>query len=123
MKSIIKMFIVVVSMIVMGSCEKDQSDVDIQSCNLSNLVKDVSDLEGTVWFNSSTNSYAIYVSIPGSYDSQDVGIVCNLPEKYQVDGLKIVFNGKYFIYEKDVLLTPSGQTYYYLELSNIRSKN
>ena len=124
MKTITKMVLIVISIIMMGSgCEKDQSNIDIKSCNLSNMVKPASNLRGTVWFKSSINSYAIYVGVEGSYDSQDVGIVCNLPEKYQVDGLKIMFSGKYFKYEKDIFQQLPGQTYYILELSKIELEN
>lgn len=114
------MIFILTSTILMGSgCEKDQLAVDLTPCNLSDMIKPVSNSKGMVWFNSSINSYIIYVGIEGTYDSQDVGVVCNLPTKYQVNGLKVIFSGKYFKYQKDVLQKLPGQTYYNLELSKI----
>lgn len=120
MKIIVKIALIITSTIMMGTgCEKNQTNIDIKSCDLSDMVKTASNLKGTVWFNSSINSYAVHVSIEGSYDSKDIGIACNLPEKYEVDGLKIIFSGKYFKYEKNIFQYIPEETYYTLEVSKI----
>ncbi len=120
MKSIKIIPLIIASIIMMGNgCKDDELNIEIKSCNLSNIIKTTSDLEGTIWFNSPLNSYAIYVGIAGSYDSQDVGIACNLPEKYKIDGQKIIFSGNYAKYDKVVPQKIPGQTYYVIELTRI----
>ncbi|HYK76771.1 MAG TPA: hypothetical protein VEV16_07330 [Daejeonella sp.] len=121
MRALIKISVIVILIMAIGSsCEKDIVATEIKPCNLSNSIKSASNLHGVVGLNSSVNSYAIHVSIQGTYDSQDVGFVCNLPEKYRVDGLKIVFSGKYFKYENKDLQQIPGQSYYILELDEIQ---
>ena len=112
--------IIFVTFFIMSSgCKKEQLISELASCNLSNIIKSTSNTEGTIWFNTSQNSYAIYVGISGDYDTQDVGIVCNLPEKYKVDGQKIIFSANYSKYDKFVYQLIPGQTYYNLELISI----
>lgn len=113
-------YIVLSFLLTTGSgCKEDEVVSEIKSCNLTNIIKTTPNVEGTIWFNSSLNSYAIYVGITGSYDSQDVGIVCNLPEKYKVDGQKITFSGNYAKYNKVIQQQIPGQTYYVIELNKI----
>lgn len=104
----------------MGSgCKDDEPLSEIKSCDLTNIIKTSKNVEGTIWFNQSLNVYAIYIGISGTYDSQDVGIVCNLPDKYKVDGQKILFSGNYAKYDKDVAQKIPGQTFYIIELTKI----
>lgn len=113
-------YIILSLLLIIGNgCKKGQFVGELESCNLSNIIKTTSDTKGTMYFNSSLNSYAIYVGIEGTYDSQDVGIVCNLPEKYKVDGQKIIFSGNYSKYDKVVQQQIPGQTYYNIELIRI----
>ena len=120
MKSIKIIALIITSIVIMGSgCKDDELISEINSCKLTNIIKTTTDLEGTIWFNSSLNSYAIYVGISGTYDTQDVGIVCNLPEKYKVDGQKIVFSGNYAKYDQVIPLKIPGQIFYVIELTKI----
>lgn len=109
---------VVFGLLLMGSnCGTEDAD-DLIQCDLKNLVKTVSGVSGTIWFDSQAQAFAIFRGIDGTYDSQDVGVVCNLPDSYKSEGIKVVFSGKYF--ENKVLISQiGGQEYYNLELTRI----
>lgn len=101
-----------------NKCGTEDADTLIR-CDLKNVVKTVSDASGTIWFDSQAQAYAIFSGIDGTYDAQDIGIACNLPDNYKKEGLKVIFSGKYF---ENKSLTPQmpGQEYYNLELTKIR---
>lgn len=82
----------------------------------------VNGLEGQVWFNTTLQEYAIYVSVSGTYDTQCVGVPCSLPEELKKDGAQVVFSGAFKDYGKEPAGLVAGQTYYYLDLSEIREK-
>ena len=102
-----------------GSCQKDNI-MELGDCDLAGFVKSVADTEGTVWYDTQAKAYSIFVGIKGTYDSQDIGIVCNPPENFNTEGLKVIFNGNYYKCEDFVPLIP-GQKYYHLELTKIKS--
>jgi hypothetical protein len=119
-KTIKLVTIVVMSIIIMGSgCKDEQLVRELEPCELADIIKSTSNTQGTIWFNTSLNSYTIYVGIAGDYDTQDVGVVCNLPEKYKIDGLKITFSANYSIYKDSIYQLIPGQKYYNLELIRI----
>ncbi|WP_439489918.1 hypothetical protein [Algoriphagus sp.] len=91
---------------------------DLSGCELTNELKSVADETGTVWFDSQAQAFAIFSGIDGTYDGQNIGIVCNLPDNYKEEGVTVVFSGKYF---ENKNLTPQipGQEYYDLELSKV----
>lgn len=103
------------------------SEPTVMVCNSDRkTVSKFSDASGFVQFNQFSQDYALYASVPGTYDSQDIGLPCNLPEEFKKDGLKVKFSGKY----KELAVKPSpnqvpifaGQVYYYLEISKIQLK-
>ena len=102
-----------------GSCQKDDI-IKLSDCNLENVVKSVSNTKGTIWYDHQAQSYAVYTGVDGSYDSQIIGLICNLPDMYKSEGLKISFSGDYYECEEFSPLIP-GQEYFYLELTNIES--
>lgn len=107
------------------SCHKEEIPSDYpqsEDCRPGQVIKTVKDQNGTVRFNARENRYAIYVSIPITYDSQDLGFVCHLPDSLRKEGLSIIFDGKYHTYEKDRLPPLGGQVYYYLTLDKVRRK-
>lgn len=129
MKKINISIILISSVIIMGlSCEgNNNQEIDClvkNRCfiNESNPVKKITNQEGIIWFNNSQKNYAVYVGVTGSYDSQLVGIVCNLPKEYEVEGLEIIFSGSYYDYDKIVSDLIPGQKYYYLDLCEIKKK-
>lgn len=102
-----------------GSCQKD-SIIKLTDCNLENIVKSVSNKKGTIWYDTQAQSYAVYTGVEGSFDSQIIGLICNLPDTSKVEGLKITFSGNYYNCEEFTPLIP-GQEYFYLELTKISS--
>jgi hypothetical protein len=109
-----------------GSCQKEEVEVavsDLPGCDAKmETVKVADGVEGHVWFNSEIQEYAIHVSVAGTYDAQYIGVPCELPEKFKKDGLHVVFSGAYKDYGKQPTGVVADQTYYYLNLSDIREK-
>ncbi len=101
-----------------GSCQKNDI-VELNDCNLENIIKSANNSKGTIWYDTLSQSYSVFTGVEGTYDSQDIGITCNLPDDYQTEGLKILFNGNYYSCEEFSPLIP-GQTYYYLEITKIK---
>lgn len=89
-------------------------------CDVGEVVKSVNDKKGFIWYDSQSRTYSVFASIEGTYDSQDIGIPCDMPDNYKKEGIEILFSGNYF---KCKEFSPSipGQTYYYLELIKIKS--
>lgn len=88
-------------------------------CDLKDVVKSVSDRKGIIWYDSLSHSYAVFAGIEGTYDSQDIGIPCDMPDNYNKAGLEIIFSGNYYKCEDFSPIIP-GETYYYLELTKIK---
>ncbi len=110
--------IVVGLVFIANTCSKEDITPELSKCNLKNVVKSVSEVSGTIWFDSQSQTYAIYRGIDGTYDAQEIGVVCNLPENYKKEGKKIAFSGKYYE-NQDFSPQIPGQEYYYLELTKI----
>lgn len=124
MKTILKFYLFIcLSISLSAGCEKNQETNEIEPCNLTEEIKEATDLEGVVYLNSVNNSYAIHVSIDATYDSKDVGFVCNLPDVYKKDGLIVRFTGKYFKYNEVYTSRIPGENYYTLELNRINIIN
>ncbi|MBC7922768.1 MAG: hypothetical protein H7Z75_16945 [Ferruginibacter sp.] len=111
-----------------GSCEKDDAQPAASQCNLPacdpgrKTIAKVRDAIGIVGYRN--GRYAISVGQPGTYDSQVTGIVCQMPDKFKVNGSKVTFNGEYKEYcpdtvQKDTVPQFPGQIFYYLHLTNI----
>lgn len=108
------------------SCsESECTDCNNFPCNLkAKTVKEASNQIGFVAYSEHESKWLIIVSQTGTYDSQDLGIVCNdLPENFQQIGMKVLFSGEYKEYDKDPNGPLPGQTYYYLFISNISKPN
>lgn len=89
-------------------------------CGSGKIEKSVSNTEGIVYYNTEEKAFNIVVTIPNTYDSQDIGFVCELPENLEQDGTKVIFSGDYRDYGKHAAI--GGQEYYYLTLSKIEKK-
>ena len=90
-------------------------------CNLNEeFVRDVSEEQGRIHFDSTNNRYSVIVVKEGTYDSMDVGIICNMTDELKTPGIKITFNGRYYKYSKKIDLYYPGQSYYNLELSKYK---
>lgn len=82
------------------------------------FVKKVKSVTGSVLFDSTRQQYAIRRGIPGTYDSVDVGYLCNLPEEFRQTGLKVEFSGSYYGND-EVLASFAGLENYYLTVTKI----
>jgi len=102
-----------------GNCQKENI-VELKDCDLENVEKSVAETKGTIWFDTQAQAYSVFTGIEDTYDSQDIGIVCNLPDNFKTEDLKILFSGNYYKCEEFTPLIP-GQKYYYLELTKIKS--
>ena len=104
------------------SCNKGDDVTTQQSgnCNSGKIVKSVAGTEGVIYYNTSEKAFTVISTIPNTYDSQDIGILCELSENLKIDGQKVVFSGDYRKYDKVAPI--GGQTYYYLEVSKISAK-
>jgi hypothetical protein len=106
----------------LSSCkEKEpfQGDESNKGCVTGKIIKSEKDRTGTIYFIPGENKYAVICSIPGTYDSQDIGFLCSPPESLRKDGLSVAFDGQYYAYEKDRVPPFGGATYYYLNVSKI----
>ncbi|MEZ5107185.1 MAG: hypothetical protein R2757_21950 [Draconibacterium sp.] len=110
--------VIAVFLFVIAGCYKDDKS-KLGDCKLEKSMKSASDLEGTIWYDNLSQRYSVFSSLDGTYDSQDVGICCNLPDDFQTDGLEVLFSGNYY---ECVEFSPAivGQTYYFLEITKIK---
>lgn len=89
-------------------------------CGVPNSsVKKVSGQAGKVYYNTYEKAYTIVVTIPGTFDSQDIGVLCNIPQELKTDGLSVKFDGEYRKYDKQPSVVIGGQKFYYLLLSKV----
>ena len=105
-----------------SGCQEDADALNNSCAPTARSVKQAKDQVGTVFFNTTEQRYAIISAIPGTFDSQDVGFVCNLPNNLQQDGQKVVFSGTYRTYTGNAPFGPVGTTYYYLDLRQVEAQ-
>ncbi|HEV7382330.1 MAG TPA: hypothetical protein VGN64_21190 [Dyadobacter sp.] len=106
----------------MTNCSKDETIIDPErgDCFSGAILKSVKQQNGTVYYNSNEEKYAVYVTIPGTIDSRDVGFICATSDTLKTDGLSINFDGNYYSYEKG-RNSPIGRTeYYYLNITQFK---
>ena len=92
----------------------------------SKIVKKVKNQEGRLLYSETEKRHIIVVTIPNTIDSQDVGVVCNVPEGIDTSNLDgssmtVIFSGKYKEYDKVPQQMTGGQTFYYLTLDKIKT--
>ena len=117
---------------VLTSCNKDNSETPLPILPLTVLqtdqpacfesrpvIRQSTNLTGRVSFSKELNSYFISYSVPGTYDTDWIGFVCNLPEAYKMLNKQVVFSGEY---RKGPDRTPTfgGEESYYLFLTDIK---
>ena len=100
-----------------ASCQ-EESKLQFEDCKPGDFAKTVTATKGTIWYDTQAQAYAIYCGIEGTYDSQDIGIVCGLSDDYKTEGVEVLFNGDYYTCDEFAPRIP-GQTYYYLVLTEI----
>lgn len=94
--------------------------IDSNNCNGRELLKTTKNVSGTVHFDGST--YVIRSSHENTYDSVDVGFVCNMDDAFKKEGLELQFDAQYFKYDGSEKPAFPGTSYYYLSIRNVRLK-
>lgn len=96
---------------------KDKAE-DMGSCFPGKAIKSVKNQKGRIHYNTDEKKYAVYVSIPGTYDSVDAGFICDRADTLKTEGLLITFDGDYLPYESNRKATFVGMEYYNLNITN-----
>ena len=97
-----------------------QLDMKETECGAGKVLKKISRETGIVRYDAGERKYAVVVTVPNTYDSQNVGFVCNLPASLQKEGVSIMFDGEYRPHGKKPML--GGLKYYYLKLTWVAAK-
>lgn len=118
-----KIMIIWIAILTMSfSCnEKTSIPIQNEECLSGKILKSAKDRTGKVYYNSLEKKYAIHASERGTYDSQDIGFLCNPPDSLKKDGLSVTFDGDYYAYEKDRVAPVGGATYYYLQIMKLKT--
>ena len=95
------------------------NSTDVDKNNGLTLEKAIKSVVGTIYFDNYFNEFTVRSSVPGTYDSVDVGIISDLDQSLRRDGLKIRFDGKYYKYNGDVKPSVAGVEYYFLTIKNV----
>lgn len=103
--------------LLLGSCKKQDLMGDCGGGTA--FVREVTQVEGRVYLDTAKNQYIVRVL--NSFDSHDVGYVCNLPLEFQKEGLAVRFSGRYFEYDKQAFGV-AGDKFYYLAVDEIKVK-
>jgi hypothetical protein len=106
-------------------CSDSKEDVspenaESQTCFSGKSIKKVKNQKGTIYYDLYEKRYAVYVSIPGTVDSQDVGFLCDNLNTLKKDNLSITFTGEYHSYLEDRKPPVGGQKYYFLEIKKFK---
>ena len=104
----------------LSGCNKANVGPDADRCFSGKAIKSVKNQKGLVGYDPLEEKYVINASIPGTYDSQDTGFVCNMPESLRKEGLVVTFSGKYYSYKEDRKPMLGGQEYYFLDVTKFR---
>ncbi len=81
-----------------------QLDMKETECGACKVLKKISRETGIVRYDADERKYAVVVTVPNTYDSQNVGFVCNLPASLQKEGVSINFDGEYRPHGKKPML-------------------
>lgn len=83
------------------------------------VISRAKDFEGSVYLRGDSKLYSITYAVPNTSDTEQVGYVCNMPEKFKKDGLLVRFIGDYYHAYKYFQKTHAGEIVMYLYLTSI----
>ncbi|MBC8152493.1 MAG: hypothetical protein H7Z72_06245 [Bacteroidetes bacterium] len=86
------------------------------------VIHRVSDINGTVGYHRDSTRLTLSYGVPGTFDSQWKGVVCNLPNEYRVVGKRVTFSGEFRDAKGTLRSMLGGQEMYYLYLTDIKSQ-
>ena len=102
--------------LVMTSCSGD----DEKSCYCEDsIISTVSDLTGTMHYNSLSGRWFIMTAEPRTIDSVTNYYPKRLTKEFQVDGMRVTFSGNLYHYQNDPSLVPSSYEEYCIDLLDI----
>ena len=102
--------------LVMTSCSSD----DEKSCYCEDsIISTVSDLTGTMHYNSLSGRWFIMTAEPRTIDSVTNYYPKGLSKEFQVEGMKVTFSGDLYHYQNDPSLVPSSYEEYCIDLLKI----
>jgi hypothetical protein len=105
-------------LLIISSC-KTEEPLAPRCANAGALVKQVKNVSGVVYFDSTQSSY--FIGVPNSFDSHDLGYTCNLSTEYQKSGLRVKFSGTYYQSDKQLGFV-AGDKNFYLSLIFIQEQ-
>lgn len=90
-------------------------------------VKTVRNKQGIVSNYSPRDTTWVILSVPGDdrelfYDSQDVGVLCKLPDSLKIHGLNVIFSGDLKTYDGELEPVFPGHTMYYLSITSLTER-
>lgn len=104
--------------------EKDTLKPSAENCHSGKIVKSVRNQKGIVQSNAAGDQYSISVHIPGTYDSVDVGFICEASAIPKQAGLKIYVSGNYYAYTGDEKTGyPAGVELYLLDVTSFKVRD
>ncbi len=114
----LKLILVCFSMLAMSMSQCGDNGVGLsnESCFSGKPTKTVKDQKGIIYYDSEAKLYAVSAHIPGTYDSVDVGFICDNLDSLKKEGLKITFDGNYLPYKAARKPSVAGIEYYYLDI-------
>lgn len=106
-------------------CSDGKEDIspekaESQTCFSGKSLKKVKSQKGTIYYDAYEKRFAVYVTIPGTFDSQDVGFLCDNLDILKKDNLLITFTGEYHSYLEGRKPPVGGQNYYFLDIQKFK---
>jgi hypothetical protein len=104
---------------VIASCGSGDNVNDNTICDCNNKVNaiEITDSEGTVYFDGNIQKWYISTHTEGTYDEVQLFIPCNMKEEYkEAKNKKVLFSGTAFDLLSGLSNVPAGSTYRCIEI-------
>jgi hypothetical protein len=105
----------------LGCSKRETTPKGSLKCSDKTFVCSVKNVEGIISYHADRNEYAIHSAVQGTYDSVEIGFICNMTDSLKIADLKVRFAGNYFEYDKDEQPTFGGSSYHYLDITEVRA--
>jgi hypothetical protein len=102
-----------------SACGKEKDNNAVCDCNNKVNSIEVTDLEGTIYFNENIQKWYISTHKEGSYDETLLFIPCNMKEEYKKVNEKVRFSGITFDLSAGLDNIPAGSSYICIEISSL----
>lgn len=95
MKKYLGVFVLALVVLVF-SCKKEK-ELSPECSECGKETGEIEDRRGSVLYDSTFARYYIMMGVPGTFDTFDVGYLCELPEEFQEVGKGVVVSGTLFL--------------------------